>query len=362
MNHHISLSNHTAATLLGAALSDLIPQGYLLKGGVEGSSFYYDIVLGETLDKVMLPHLENRMKEIASKDFEIKVHEMVPSNAYEFFKHHRRYYPSHFVQMSNEPLVKVVQIDAFIDYVEESFLENTGELGEFRLEKIEERPPLNFKKQEKHVYRVYGKLDEAGTSSINPLEVGQELGLFDARASRGKDFLEKMEIVWRGLGESVLFGFYQKWREIHIKHGYELVVGGRLKEGRFAEFFFEKGRMHDFASMISVEKDLIESIKKCMEMIETLSPLGGSWSGEGPDEYDQIFNELAVSRAPKKEFSLKRKGSFLKVRKKGEFYTIEHSVFPSMMQTIIDVLEDSEKDLSQKKELLGIVTVCDELG
>ena len=77
----------------------------------------------------------------------------------------------------------------------ESFLENTGELGEFRLEKIDERPPLNFKKQEKHVYRVYGKLDEAGTSSINPLEVGQELGLFDARASRGKDFLEKTEIV-----------------------------------------------------------------------------------------------------------------------------------------------------------------------
>ena len=350
----------TATAVLGAALSDLIPQGYLLKGGVAGSIFYYDIVMGETLSEVMLPHLENRMREIASKDHAIKIHEMVPSNALEFFRHNRRYYPAHFVQQAQGPLVQVVQIDAFIDLVEGEFLGKTGELGPFKLMKIEERLPLRFRKQEKLVYRVIGQLEVGEKIPVDPFKLGEELGLFDVSITRGADFLEKNNLCWRKRGEALFFRLYEKWRKAHLKEGFELIVGGALSAGLSAEFFLSKDSHSDLATTVCLEKDLLPSLQKCMKIIEELSLIEGTWSGTGPETLQETFRELNLEWKKGKEIKIERKGSFLTAQKNKGFYTIVHSVFPCMQQTVLNVLEDSEKDLSQKKELLSIVAVCDE--
>ena len=325
----MSKKRHTAAALLGAALSDLIPQGFLLKSGGKGSTFYYDIVLGESLSPVMLPHLENRVKELISKNHLIKVHEMIPSNAYEFFQSRRRYYPAQFVRKAEAPLVKVVQIDAFIDLVDGEFLERTQALSSFHLTGVEERPPLLYRKDKKQVFRVMGQLDDA--QAIDPFELGQELGLFDVKISRRDDFLEEIQLQWRKEGEALLFRLYQKWREVHLKEGFEIVIGGPLKEGRFAEFFFEKGHHYDRVTTHCMEEEKEAAIQKSLRIIEALS-------------------------------LVPQKNPFLTVRKNRESITIEHSAFPSVEQMITQVLEDPEKDLSQKKELLGMITVCNELG
>ena len=350
----------TATAVLGAALSDLIPQGYLLKGGGTGSIFYYDIVMGETLAEVMLPHLENRMREIVSKDHPVKIHEMVPSNALEFFRHNRRYYPAHFVQQSQDPLVQVVQIDAFIDLVEGEFLEKTGELGPFKLIKIEERLPLRFRKQEKLVYRVIGQHAAGEKSPVDPFKVGEELALFDVSITRGADFLEKNNLCWRKRGEALFFHLYEKWRKVHLKEEFELVVGGALSTGRSAEFFLSKDCHSDLVTTVCLEKDLLPSLQKCIKIIEELSLVEGKWGGSAPETFQETFRALNLEWKKGKEMKIERKGSFLTVRKNKEFYTIEHSVFPCMQQMVLHVLEDSEKDLSQKKELLSIVAVCDE--
>jgi len=331
-----------------------------LKGGAAGSTFYYDIVMGETLSEVMLPHLENRMREIASKDHPVKIHEMMPSNALEFFRHNRRYYPAHFVQQSQGPLVQVVQIDAFIDLVEGEFLEKTGELGPFKLIKIEERLPLRFRKQEKLVYRVIGQLEEGEKSPVDAIKLGEELGFFDVSISRGADFLEKNNLCWRKKGEALFFQLYEKWRNVHLKEGFELVFGGALSVGLSAEFFLTKDCHSDLVTTICLEKDLLRSLQKCMKIVEELSLIEGKWSGSGPEMFQETFRALGLEWKKGKEIRIERKGSFLTVRKNKGFYRIVHSVFPSMQQMVLHVLEDSEKDLSQKKELLSIVAVCDE--
>jgi len=309
---------------------------------------------------VMLPHLENRMREIASKDHAIKIHEMVPSNALEFFRHNRRYYPAHFVQQAQGPLVQVVQIDAFIDLVEGEFLGKTGELGPFKLMKIEERLPLRFRKQEKLVYRVIGQLEVGEKIPVDPFKLGEELGLFDVSITRGADFLEKNNLCWRKRGEALFFRLYEKWRKVHLKEGFELIVGGALSAGLSAEFFLSKDSHSDLATTVCLEKDLLPSLQKCMKIIEELSLIEGTWSGTGPETLQETFRELNLEWKKGKEIKIERKGSFLTAQKNKGFYTIVHSVFPCMQQTVLNVLEDSEKDLSQKKELLSIVAVCDE--
>ncbi len=365
-NHFILKDYHnfqicqTATAVLGAALSDLIPQGYLLKGGAAGSTFYYDIVMGEALTEVMLPHLENRMREITLKDHPVKLHEMIPSNALEFFRHNRRYYPAHFVQQAQGPLVQVVQIDAFIDLVEGEFLEKTGELSPFKLIKIEERLPLRFRKQEKLVCRVIGQLKVDEKRPVNPFKLGEELGLFDVSISRGADFLEKNNLCWRKRGEALFFELYKKWRKAHLQEGFELVVGGALSSGLSAEFFRSKECHFDLVTTVCLEKDLLLSFQKCMKIIEKLSLIEGEWNGTSPETFQETFRALKVEWKKGKEIRIERKKSFLTAQKNKGSYTIVHSVFPCMQQMVLHVLADSEKDLSQKKELLSIVAVCDE--
>lgn len=319
-------THKTAALLLGAALSDLMPQGFLLKSGGVGPFFYYDIVLGESLPDVMLPHLENRMKEIQSKNPEIKIHEMVPSNAGEFFRHHRRFYPAHFVKQSKDPLVRVAQLDAFIDLAEGEYLKELGSLSSFRLNGVEKRPPLAYRKEQKQVYRVKGQCGDG--VEVDPYALGEEMGLFEVQRYR-EDYLEKVHLRWRSKGEEVLHRLYLKWREVLLKEGFEIVSGGLLDTGASAEFFIEEGHRFDRVRLHCLEEELEGIKEKCEGIVERLSLVE-------PQE------------------------TFLSVRKNQGFYRIEYSIFPSMEQMILEVLEDSEKDLSQKKELLAIVALCDE--
>jgi len=348
---------HTAAEVLGAALSDLLPQGFLLKGGVYGSTFYYDIVLSETLSGVMLPHLESRMRDIVQQKHPIKVHEMIPSNAIGFFRHHRRYYPACFMEGVKDPLVQVIQIDAFVDYVEGEFLGNTEGLERFKLLKIEERPELIHRGQSKRVYRIIGDIQEKKPFQ-DPLKIGEELGLFQASLSRGKDYLEKVHLSWSAKGEALFFRIYKRWRRLHRDAGFELVIGGGdiSKPGCFAEFYSTGDR----ATTICLEKDLITSLQKRMALIEQLVPLEGEWQGVGPEEHQETFRELGLEWKRGKEVKIERLGSFLSARKNKEFYTIVHSAFPSVERVINLILEDQEKDLSQKKELLSRIADCDE--
>ncbi|MCB1107999.1 MAG: hypothetical protein KDK76_07890 [Chlamydiia bacterium] len=318
----------TAVAILGVALSDLVPQGFLLKGGARGETFYYDIVLGETLSEEMVPHLENRMKEIVKRNDSIKVHEMIPSNARELFRHHRRFYPTFFAEKSQEPLLQVVQIDPFVDLVEGNCLSHTGDLPSFKLTGIEERPELVYKKSPKKVYRVLGRIGEK--RECDPLKLGEELGLFHAKIVRGKDYLEHVHLAWTGKGEALFFQIYEKWRYVHLKAGYELVIGG--EEPPCAEFFSDKKKHYDRCLTKCLEKDLTKTLEHIQNIIASLIP------------------EKVKQR------------SILNVRKNQGSCMIEHSVFPSVEQMIFDILEDSEKDLSQKKELLGTIADCDELG
>ncbi len=226
----------TAAEVLAYAVSDFDFKTFVVKGGPTPCGFYYDFIFVNPFKQEMLPLIEERMRAIAAKDEEIKVHEMIPVGAAGFMRHNRRPYPAHFVEVCNDPIVQVIQIENFVDHVHGTFLERTGELTAFKLLKLEDRSDLYFKGEKKKVIRIIGIADETKEAlkaffkkykawiGIDHLEVGKKMNLFEYEVNRDTDHFEMVRLYWKKEGEALLHNIYTYWRELHLKEGFELVA------------------------------------------------------------------------------------------------------------------------------------------
>ncbi|MCB1071733.1 MAG: hypothetical protein KDK96_01380 [Chlamydiia bacterium] len=420
-NEKLFQIRRTAAEILAAAVSEHDHKAFAIKGGETPWGFYYDFIFMNPFSKEMLPLIEEKMWKIAADNEEIKMHEMIPSNAAEFMRHNRRPYPAHFVQTCHDPIVQVVQIGAFVDHVHGSLLKKTGGLKAFKLLKLEQRPDLYFKGDKKLVYRITGVADESKDAlkafmkkykawiGIDHLTIGEKLDLFQIDLGRGEDYFETARIYWKKEGEALLHRMYSFWREEHLKEGFELVVTDsaqitrahkklyRLSKRtcesepvRFAEFRFpninggfspihgllglkvcHKDRSHIFC----LKKDLMATLNSSLIFINKIPKmLGIAYSVEVscPDELVELFKQLPIKTKihPGREariewklcddFGRNWKGPFLTLRKKDEIFTIKCSLFSSVERLIALILEAQEKDLSQKKELLDKIAPCDQ--
>lgn len=411
----------TAAEILAAAVSDHDFKTFVVKGGETPWGFFFDFIFVNPFSKELLPLIEERMRKIAADDIAIKSHEMIPTNAAEFMRHNRRHYPAHFVETCQDPLVQVVQIGTFVDHVHGSFLKRTGELKAFKLLKLEQRPDLYFKGDKKAVYRITGVADESkdalkaflkkykGWIGIDHLMIGEKLNLFQVDLERNEDYFETARIYWKKEGEELLHKIYSFWREEHIKEGFEIIVTDDSQITRahkklyrlskrsctnkpicFAEFRFpelnggfspiygllgSKVCHKDCSHVFCLKKDLMPSLNstlKFLNKIPKMLDLKHSIEVSCPDEFKELFKELPIktkiqlgkeARIEWKlydDFGRSWKGPFLTVRRKDDIFTIKRSLFPSVERLIALILEGHEKDLSQKKELLGKMAPCDE--
>ena len=228
----------TAAEVLAYALSDFDSKAFVVKGGEAPSGFYYDFIFVNPFKQEMLPFIEERMRAIVAKDEEIKVHEMIPASAAGFMRYNRQTYPAHFVEICHDPIVQVIKIGNFVDHVQGTFLERTGELTAFKLLKIEERSPLYFKGEKKKVIRIMGVADETKETlktflkkhktsiGMDHLENGKKMNLFEYEVSRDTDHFEKVRLYWKKEGEALLHSIYTFWRKLHLKEGFELAITG----------------------------------------------------------------------------------------------------------------------------------------
>ena len=417
----LSQIRRTAAEMLGAAVSDHDPKTFVIKGGETPWGFFFDFIFVNPFSREMIPLIEERMRKIAVDDLEIKTHEMIPTNAAEFMRHNRRFYPAHFVEACHDPLVQVIQMGTFVDPVHGTVLKRTGEIKAFKLLQIEQRPDLYFKGDKKRVFRINGVADESKEAlktfmkrykawiGVDHLSIGEKLNLFQIDLGRNEDYFETAQVYWKQEGEELLHKIYLYWREEHIKERFELVATDSVqitrahkklyhlskrsceKEPvRFAEFRFpilnggfsatygllgtkvcHKDRSHIFC----LKKDLMTALNSSLKFLNKIPKmLGLKYSIEVscPDEFIELFKQLPLktkihsgseARIEWKlsdDFERNWKGPFLTVRKKDKIFTIKRSLFSSVERLIALILEVQEKDLSQKKELLGKMAPCDQ--
>ena len=400
----------TAAEILAAAVTEYACKAYKINGGELPWGFYYDFVFNTPFSEEMLPLIEERMRQIASKNLEIKIREMVPKNAVDFLRHHHHSYAAHFASMSLDPLVQIFQMGEFVDMIQGQGLPSSGELKAFKLLGISQQSGLVFRGDKKKVFRIYGTAfhdKEALKGFIREkkkwfenshLILGEKLRLFKLQLFRSPDHFEKAEVIWRGEGEKVLHSFKEFWRKIHLKEGFELIQTSGMdmskshqnfyktcqpmdypfciaemrpplpvREISPLEGFFTAENVHrDCANIFCSKKHLREKIISSLKFLEKIPKMLQLKNKSVTSSLNDIEEKLQKGKEVKVEWILQDgydrpwKGPCLSMKKWGELYLLNWSAYFSLERMIALILENREKDLSQKKEILSKIVSLDE--
>jgi len=233
MSHEYPLSTlrHSTAHVMASAVKELFPEVKLGIGPAIDEGFYYDFLTARPFTQEDLPKIEERMREIISRDDPFIRTEMSKEEALRIF------------QEADEPLkVELIretepdethstyQHNGFVDWCAGPHVPSTGHIKVFKLTHVagaywrgdERRPMLS---------RIYGtayftqeeldehlrRLEEAERRDHRRL--GKELDLFSIQDECGPGL-----VLWHPKGALVRKIIEDYWRDQHLKGGYDLVV------------------------------------------------------------------------------------------------------------------------------------------
>ena len=305
----------TAAEILALAVLELCPSTFGIEGRATFSGFAYDFCFQTPISCEMLPHIEERMRQIIGQDLPIRRKEMLPKNAAEFFRSLPRYYPYIFAKGDPRPLVEVFEMENFFDLCPAPYARSTGEVGSVKLLKMIERPPVHYQGIKKQVIRIEGvvakdkkrlkALLKAPFLDSEHRKYGIKNGYFLIQVGRGESLREKHRCFWLEKGQKLKEMLIRCWKESHQRAGYlsiatqgnhllknheeffELYQNGS-KEGvcKVAEcalslseegidpwegLFKSKDYSFDRAHVFCSEKDLNRELIACLQFVEKMA-------------------------------------------------------------------------------------------
>ena len=82
----VEIIRHSCAHLLGHALKELYPEAKMAIGPVIDNGFYYDVDIDHALSDEELQKLEERMHELAAKEYDVVKEKVTWQQAYDVFK------------------------------------------------------------------------------------------------------------------------------------------------------------------------------------------------------------------------------------------------------------------------------------
>ncbi|HEX9017194.1 MAG TPA: threonine--tRNA ligase, partial [Chloroflexota bacterium] len=222
---------HSASHVMAEAVQHIFPDARYGVGPAIENGFYYDMELPRPLTPDDLEKIETEMRKIVAQRQKYARTTMSREEAKKFFASRDQPYKVEILddleQGTDE--VSIYQQGDFIDLCRGPHVENTGEIGAFKLLNVagaywrgdEHRPMLQ---------RVYGttfatqqeldqylwKLEEAKKRDHRKL--GPELDLFSVSEEVGAGL-----ILWHPKGGRVRVAIEEFWRKAHFDAGYEVV-------------------------------------------------------------------------------------------------------------------------------------------
>jgi threonyl-tRNA synthetase len=225
---------HSAAHVLAEAVQDLFPGARFAIGPAIEDGFYYDMELPRPLTPEDLPAIEERMRASIAAKYPFVHSEWPREKALAYFREHDQPYKVELIEDLPDEMVGIEEQGPFLDLCRGQHLENTGQIGPFKLMRVagaywrgdEKRPMLQ---------RVYGtawdsqeeldayleRLEEAKKRDHRRL--GRELELFMNSEEVGAGlplWLPKGATVRRLLEEYIL--------ELERRQGYQHVYTPNL--------------------------------------------------------------------------------------------------------------------------------------
>ncbi|QID33546.1 threonine--tRNA ligase [Pampinifervens florentissimum] len=229
----LEIMRHTLSHIMAQALKELYgyEKVHLGVGPTTEEGFYYDVeVEGHTISSEDLPKIEEKMREIISRNYPLFRKELSREEAIKLFSDMKENYKLDIIaRIDPQDTISVYGQDGFTDLCRGPHVPSTGMVGEFKLTHVagaywmgdSSKPMLQ---------RIYGiafwdrkELEERlrfyeEAKRRDHRKLGRELELFLIEDEVGAGL-----VIWLPKGAILRKTLEDYWKEEHIKRGYQLV-------------------------------------------------------------------------------------------------------------------------------------------
>ncbi|GHO92481.1 threonine--tRNA ligase [Reticulibacter mediterranei] len=226
---------HSAAHVMAEAVQEMFPDAQFAIGPAIEDGFYYDFALPRSLTPDDLPEIERRMQRIIAAKYPFVQDRWPREKALEYFRQRRQPYKVEIIEHLFDQEVGIYQQGNFLDLCRGPHVENTGQIGPFKLMRIAGAYWRGDEMRDR-LQRIYGtawfsqeeldqylwQLEEAQKRDHRKLGRELELFHFDATAP-GMPY-------WLPRGFKVLLELINFWRVEHEKRGYQEISAPLINE------------------------------------------------------------------------------------------------------------------------------------
>ncbi len=257
---------HSAAHVMAEAVQEIFPEARFAIGPAIEDGFYYDFELPRTLTPDDFADIEQRMARIVEGKYPFVRERWPREKALEYFRNKDQVYKVEIIENLPDEEVGIYQQHNFLDLCRGPHVENTGEIGPFKLMKIagaywrgdEHRPMLQrlygtawFTREELDAY--LWRLEEAQKRDHRKLGKELELFHFDPSAP-GMPY-------WLPKGFKMLLELINFWRSEHEKRGYQEISAPLINDRRIWEISGHWEHYREEMFLIPVDENVTYGVK-----------------------------------------------------------------------------------------------------
>jgi threonyl-tRNA synthetase len=248
----LEIIRHSSAHLLAQAVKELFPEAQVTIGPVIEDGFYYDFACKRGFTEDDLRAIEERMREIAKRDYPVHRSVMARAQAVTFFRELGEEYKAQIIEgIPTDEDISLYRQGEFIDLCRGPHVPSTGKLKAFRLMKV---AGAYWRGDSKNamLQRIYGtawikpeeleaylhRLEEA--EKRDHRKIGRALGLFHLQEEAPG------MVFWHERGWRVYQLIVQYMSELWRAHGYREIRTPQLvdrslweKSGHWEKFHNE---------------------------------------------------------------------------------------------------------------------------
>jgi threonyl-tRNA synthetase len=220
---------HSTSHLMAYAIQELFPSAKITIGPAIEEGFYYDIDFERSFTPGDLQKIEEKMKELAKKDFPVKRIEMKREEAIRYFEKQKNPYKVEILSELEDKIVSLYEEGNFTDLCTGPHVTSTGKIGAIKLLRISGAYWRGDAKN-KQLQRIYGisfqtqkELDEhlkmlEEREARDHRKIGKEMKIFTFNEDVGMGLP-----LWLPNGEQLLHTLQEFMRKEEEKEGYRYV-------------------------------------------------------------------------------------------------------------------------------------------